>query len=106
MPYLEAVRGSVAALECEIAGSAPFEVTWKKNKKRLSSHKKYRVVSQESLTSLEIHAFESADIGEYECVVSNAVGSVTSKSVVKQKGQSKRELSVTMELASLIAANI
>uniref|UniRef100_A0A3B3V3U7 Ig-like domain-containing protein n=1 Tax=Poecilia latipinna TaxID=48699 RepID=A0A3B3V3U7_9TELE len=85
-PSIEAVRGSVAVLDCEIAGSAPFEVTWKKNKKRLSSDKKYRVVSQGSLTSLEIHTFESADAGEYECVVSNEVGSVTSNSVVKQKG--------------------
>uniref|UniRef100_A0A668SHU6 Ig-like domain-containing protein n=1 Tax=Oreochromis aureus TaxID=47969 RepID=A0A668SHU6_OREAU len=67
----EAVRGSVAVLECEIAGSAPLEVSWKKNKKRLSSDKKYRIVSQGSLASLEIQSFESADTGEYECVVSN-----------------------------------
>lgn len=62
-------------------------MTWKKNKKRLSTDKKYRIVSQGSLSSLEIHCFESADSGEYECVVSNVVGSVTSKSVAKQKGQ-------------------
>lgn len=73
-------------MECEIAGSAPFKVAWKKNKKRLSADKKYRIVSQGSLTSLEIHSFESADVGEYECVVSNEVGSVTSKSVAKQRG--------------------
>lgn len=73
-------------LECEIAGSAPFDVAWKKNKKRLSSDKKYRILSQGSLASLEIQSFESADIGEYECVVSNEVGSVTSKSVAKQRG--------------------
>uniref|UniRef100_A0A3Q4N687 Ig-like domain-containing protein n=1 Tax=Neolamprologus brichardi TaxID=32507 RepID=A0A3Q4N687_NEOBR len=76
----EAVRGSVAVLECEIAGSAPLEVSWKKNKKRLSSDKKYSIVSQGSLASLEIQSFESADTGEYECVVSNEVGSATSKS--------------------------
>lgn len=61
-------------------------MSWKKNKKRLSSDKKYRIVSQGSLASLEIQSFESADTGEYECVVSNEVGSVTSKSVLKQKG--------------------
>lgn len=82
----EAVRGSVAVLQCEVAGSAPFEVSWKKNKKRLSSDKKFRLVSQGGVASLEIQSFESADAGEYECVVSNEVGSVTSKSVVKQKG--------------------
>uniref|UniRef100_A0A8C2ZPB1 Ig-like domain-containing protein n=1 Tax=Cyclopterus lumpus TaxID=8103 RepID=A0A8C2ZPB1_CYCLU len=46
----------------------------------------YRIVSQGSLTSLEIHSFESADAGEYECVISNEVGSVTSKSSAKQRG--------------------
>lgn len=76
----------MAVLECEFTGSAPFEVAWKKNKKRLSTDKKYRIVSQGSLASLEIQSFESADTGEYECVVSNEVGSVTSKSVAKQKG--------------------
>uniref|UniRef100_A0A3Q1HMH4 Ig-like domain-containing protein n=1 Tax=Acanthochromis polyacanthus TaxID=80966 RepID=A0A3Q1HMH4_9TELE len=74
---VEAVRGSVAVLECEISGSAPFEVTWKKNKKRLSADKKFRIVSQGCLSSLEIHSFESADVGEYECVVSNEVGKVS-----------------------------
>lgn len=73
--------------ECEVAGSAPFEVTWKKNKKRLTADKKYRIVSQGPLNSLEIHSFESTDVGEYECVVSNEVGSITSKSVAKQRGQ-------------------
>uniref|UniRef100_A0A3Q0SF52 Ig-like domain-containing protein n=1 Tax=Amphilophus citrinellus TaxID=61819 RepID=A0A3Q0SF52_AMPCI len=64
----------LAVLECEIAGSEPFEVSWKKNKKRLSSDKKYRLVSQGTLASMEIQSFESADAGEYECVVSNEVG--------------------------------
>lgn len=73
-------------LECEVSGSAPFEVAWKKKKKRLSADKKHRIVSQGSLASLEIHSFESADVGEYECVISNEVGSVTSKSEVTQKG--------------------
>jgi len=83
---VEAVKGAVAVLECEVAGSAPFEVTWKKNKKRLCTDKKYRIVSQGPLNSLEIRSLESADAAEYECVVSNEVGSVISKSVVRQKG--------------------
>ncbi|XP_049450272.1 titin-like [Epinephelus fuscoguttatus] len=102
---LEAVRGSVAVLECEIAGSAPFEVAWKKNKKRLSADKKYRIVSQGALASLEIHSFESADAGEYECVVSNEVGSVTSTSVTKQREPpmfSKRIESATAVLGNTV----
>uniref|UniRef100_A0A3Q2XG43 Ig-like domain-containing protein n=1 Tax=Haplochromis burtoni TaxID=8153 RepID=A0A3Q2XG43_HAPBU len=101
----EAVRGSVAVLECEIAGSAPLEVSWKKNKKRLSSDKKYSIVSQGSLASLEIQSFESADTGEYECVVSNEVGSATSKSVLKQKEPpvfSKRIESATAVLGNTV----
>lgn len=60
--------------------------------KRLSTDKKYRLVSQGSLASLEIHSFESSDVGEYECVVSNEVGSVTSQAVVKQRGNDINEI--------------
>ncbi|KAI4795897.1 hypothetical protein KUCAC02_029578 [Chaenocephalus aceratus] len=104
-PSLEAVRGSVAVLECELSGSAPFEVSWKKNKKRLSTDKKYRILSQGALSSLEIHSFESADAGEYECVVSNEVGSVTAKSLAKQREPpmfSKRMESATAVLGNTV----
>lgn len=83
---MDTVRGTVATFDCELAGSAPFEVNWLKNKKRLNADQKYRIVSQGSMASLEIHSFESADVGEYECVVSNEVGSVSSKSMAKKKG--------------------
>uniref|UniRef100_A0A3B4WTZ8 Ig-like domain-containing protein n=1 Tax=Seriola lalandi dorsalis TaxID=1841481 RepID=A0A3B4WTZ8_SERLL len=102
---IEAVRGSVAVLACELSGSSPFEVSWKKNKKRLNTDKKYRIMSQGAVTSLEIHSFESADTGEYECVVSNEVGSVTSKSVAKQKEPpmfSKRIESATAVLGNTV----
>lgn len=83
---VEAVRGLATLLECEFAGSEPFKVTWKKNKKPLTSDKKYRIISQGFLSSLEIQTFESIDAGEYECTISNDVGCMTSKSVVRQKG--------------------
>lgn len=60
--------------------------------KRLIADKKYRLVSQGSLASLEIHSFESSDAGEYECVVSNEVGSVMSQAVVKQRGNDIKEI--------------
>ncbi|CAL8342161.1 unnamed protein product [Arctogadus glacialis] len=82
---VEAVRGSVAMFDCEIEGSAPFEVTWLKNGKRISAGGKYRIVSQGSMSSLEIHYFESSDIGDYKCDVSNAVGVASSKAMAKQK---------------------
>ncbi|KAM4608731.1 titin-like [Polymixia lowei] len=102
---VEAVRGSVASFECELAGSAPFNVVWLKNKKHLSADKKYRIVSQGSMSCLEIHSFESVDVGEYHCVVSNDAGSVTSKSMAKQKEPpvfSKRLESATAVLGNAV----
>lgn len=73
-------------LECEVVGSAPFSVCLGKNHKLVSPDEKYKIISQGSLTSLEINSFESSDAAEYECIVSNEVESIISKSVAKQKG--------------------
>ncbi|XP_064873891.1 titin-like [Oncorhynchus nerka] len=82
---VEAVRGTVALFQCEVAGTAPFEFNWFRSKKSLASDRKYKIVSQDSIASLEICSFESADVGEYQCVVSNDVGSITAKTIAKQK---------------------
>lgn len=42
------------------------------------------------MSRLEILTFESADVGDYQMVVSNEVGKVTTKALAKLKG--KREL--------------
>lgn len=76
-------------MEYEIAGTAPFEITWSKNRKPITSDKKYNIISQQSLSRLEILTFESADVGDYQMVVSNEVGKVSTKAVAKLKG--KRE---------------
>lgn len=83
---VEAVRGAAAQLECEIAGSAPFEITWSKNKKSISSDHKYQIVSHDFMSRLVIRTFESADIGDYQCVVTNDVGKVITKALAKLKG--------------------
>lgn len=83
---VEAVRGSLAVLLCEVSGTAPLQVSWRKNAKRLSSDNKFRPVLQGSLVALHIQSFQAADGGEYECLVSNDVGSVVSKAVVQQTG--------------------
>lgn len=80
------MKGAAAQLECEIAGTAPFEISWLKNKKPISGDQKYKIISQDSLSRLEIQTFESADIGDYQCVVSNDVGKVTTKASAKLKG--------------------
>uniref|UniRef100_A0A3B4ACT7 Ig-like domain-containing protein n=1 Tax=Periophthalmus magnuspinnatus TaxID=409849 RepID=A0A3B4ACT7_9GOBI len=82
---VEAVRGAVAQLECAVSGSAPFEVSWRRNKKRLASGPKFQMVSLGPHASLEIRSFESADVGEYECVVSNEVGTAACTASARQK---------------------
>lgn len=83
---LEAVKGAAAQLECEITGTAPFEICWLKNKKAITSDQKRKIISQEHLSRLEIQTFESADVGDYQCVISNDVGKVTTKALAKLKG--------------------
>lgn len=80
------MKGAAAQMECEIAGTAPFEITWLKNKKPIATDQKYNIISQDSLSRLEIRTFESADVGDYQCVISNDVGKVATKAVAKLKG--------------------
>lgn len=81
------MRGTNALLQCEISGTGPFEVSWFKDKKQIRSSKKYRLFSQKSLVSLEIFSFNSADVGEYECVVANDVGKCGCSATHLLKGQ-------------------
>lgn len=83
---VEAVKGAAAQLQCEITGTAPFEISWLKNKKVITSDQKYKIISQDSFSRLEIQMFESADVGDYQCLVSNDVGKVTTKALAKLKG--------------------
>lgn len=87
---VEVVKGYTAQLECEVTGTAPFEVTWFKNKNPVSSDKKYSIVSKDSVAYLEIKSFESADVGDYQCCISNDVGKISTKAVAKLKGWSNQ----------------
>ncbi|KPP72549.1 titin-like, partial [Scleropages formosus] len=82
---VEVVKGTTALFECEVSGTAPFEVSWYKNKKPISSDKKYKIVCQDNIATLEVNSFESADIGDYQCVVSNDVGKISCKSTGRLK---------------------
>ncbi|NXI26726.1 TITIN protein, partial [Sterrhoptilus dennistouni] len=70
----ELVKGTNPVLQCEVAGTGPFEISWYKDKKQIRSSKKYRLTSQKAVISLEVSSFNSADVGEYECVIANEVG--------------------------------
>lgn len=61
-------------------------MTWFKNKNPLSSDQKYSIVSKDSAAYLEIKSFESADVGDYQCCISNDVGKIITKAVAKLKG--------------------
>lgn len=80
------MKGAATQLECQITGTAPFEISWLKNKKAISSDQKYKIVVEDTLSRLEIQPFESADVGDYQCVISNDVGKVITKALAKLKG--------------------
>ncbi|XP_068589742.1 roundabout homolog 3-like [Cebidichthys violaceus] len=72
---LQVVEGSTAAFSSIMTGSAPFKVTWFKDKKPIKASKKHLVESEH--VSLKIQDCKVGDVGAYECVVANEVGSCT-----------------------------
>lgn len=75
------------SLYCEMSGTAPFQITWFKDKKPLMESRKYKMVGESSSTTLHVIGIEPSDVGEYECKVSNSVGSDTCHTSVKLRGQ-------------------
>lgn len=71
---LEVVKGSTAVFACRVAGSAPFKVTWFKDEKPIKPSQKYIVVDSANV-SLKIQDCKVEDVGTYQCVVANEVGS-------------------------------
>ncbi|OBS83468.1 hypothetical protein A6R68_22542, partial [Neotoma lepida] len=64
-------------LLAEVAGTPPFEITWFKDNTTLRSGRKHKTFIQDQLVSLQILKFVAADAGEYQCRVTNEVGSST-----------------------------
>ncbi|KAJ8255364.1 hypothetical protein GJAV_G00204040 [Gymnothorax javanicus] len=85
LKMVEVVRGISAKVEHEIAGTPPFVVQWSKNRKAISTNKKFKITSQDNTACLEISSFEGTDVGDYQCTVSNDVGKVSCTSSVKLK---------------------
>lgn len=75
------------SLYCEMSGTAPFQITWFKDRKPLMESRKYKMVSEGSSATLHVIGIEPTDAGEYECKVSNSVGSDTCQTSVKLRGQ-------------------
>lgn len=84
---VEGLKGKDVSLYCEMSGTVPFQITWFKDKKPLMESRKYKMLSEGSSATLHIIGIESSDAGEYECKVSNNVGSDTCQTSVKLRGQ-------------------
>lgn len=82
---LEVVKGSTAVFACKVAGSAPFKVSWIKDKKPIKSSQKFILVDSENV-SLKIQDLKEEDVGTYQCVVANEVGSCTGFAALSLKG--------------------
>uniref|UniRef100_A0A8C3R715 Ig-like domain-containing protein n=1 Tax=Cyanoderma ruficeps TaxID=181631 RepID=A0A8C3R715_9PASS len=83
---VDTLKGSDVILQCEIAGTPPFEVAWFKDRRQVRSSKKFKVTAKHSVASLHILNLESQDTGEYQCKAMNEVGSDTCTCPVKFKG--------------------
>uniref|UniRef100_A0A7M4F499 Ig-like domain-containing protein n=1 Tax=Crocodylus porosus TaxID=8502 RepID=A0A7M4F499_CROPO len=82
---MEVLKDSDVVLECEVLGTPPFEVFWVKDDKPVRSSKKHRITAEKSLISLHIFRFDSSDAGEYQCRVTNDVGTCFCSSEVALK---------------------
>lgn len=83
---MDTLKGSDVILQCEIAGTPPFEVAWFKDRKQVRSSKKFKVTTKNFNASVHILNLEAADTGEYQCKVTNEVGSDSCVCAVKFKG--------------------
>ena len=82
----DVVKGSIACFECGVAGTAPFEITWFKNTKEIKSSGKYTISQVTGTLTLEVQKCDTIDVGEYQCTVSNEVGSSTCKTTLSING--------------------
>lgn len=80
------VKGSSAALSCQVTGTGPFVTQWFKDTKELKPSTKHSFSQTSDTVLLEVCRFEAVDVGEYQCTVANEVGSCTCKASLSFKG--------------------
>lgn len=86
----EVVKGSSAGFEGLLAGTGPFEVTWHKDAKEIKPSAKHGFSQVNGSVGLEVHKCDTVDVGEYQCTVTNEVGSCTCKTTLNLKGRSQQ----------------
>jgi len=68
--------GSSTTIVCAVSsGLKPFEFSWMKDGKSLTSSN-IEISQTKSSSTIDIDPIKSEDAGEYKCVVKNAMGSV------------------------------
>lgn len=98
----DVVKGSSACLECQVAGTGPFEITWHKDAKEIKPSAKHGFSQMSGVVGLEVHKCDAVDVGEYQCTVANEVGSCTCKATLKLKGWSNQNYKNTFLSSQVI----
>lgn len=83
---LDVVRGSMAVFACKVTGTAPFEITWFKDNKQITSSTKHIITHADDVMRLEIRDCDLLDVGSYQCMLANEVGSCTGSAAMSMKG--------------------
>lgn len=83
---VEVVNGANTSFECQVSGTAPFEITWLKDSKEIKQTSKHSVSKKNGSLHLEIQKCDILDVGEYQCTVANEVGSCSCRAELSLKG--------------------
>uniref|UniRef100_A0A3B1JBY6 Ig-like domain-containing protein n=1 Tax=Astyanax mexicanus TaxID=7994 RepID=A0A3B1JBY6_ASTMX len=83
---VEVVNGFNALFECQVKGTAPFEITWQKDSKEIKASTKH-LISQKngSVMILDVQKCDALDVGEYNCIITNEVGSCSCRTTLSIK---------------------
>lgn len=71
--------GDPVSLECRLAGTPEFIISWSKDGLELHSSRKYHFYYKNNLSSLNIQSSQLEDSGEYLFEVTNSVGTCSCK---------------------------
>ncbi|XP_072118274.1 peroxidasin homolog [Mobula birostris] len=72
---MDSVLGSSVQMECKVSGSLPMSFSWYKDGILIMTSEKYKILSQDNTTTLEVNQLELSDRGIYVCKAANSVGS-------------------------------
>lgn len=71
---LSVTSGTMAILECVVAGTPELKVRWFKNQNELASSRKYKVTFLNKVAVLKIQSVDKNDSGDYAFEVQNEFG--------------------------------